>query len=170
MILPGTASPVPDLSRPFRRRTMTTVDAPTTHAAAPAAPPRTGALSAVLWFKITVTALLWCIPLLLVPLVPPERLGFPPLGSRVFLQLLGAAFLALLVGYVGGLRALRRGESAADVVTVGLVSNGLACLLVVGYGVAGEYASWGLLAQVYMWLSAAATGLVTLGLAVFGRR
>lgn len=149
---------------------MTIPDAAATRDRGVGTPPRTRALSAVLRFKIAVTALLWCIPLLLVPVEYLQPAGFPPLGPPVFLQLLGAAYLALLVGYVGGLRALRRGQPVTDVVAVGLVSNALGCLLAVGYGLAGEYAGWGPLAQAYMWISAAAAGLVTLGLAVYGRR
>jgi hypothetical protein len=149
---------------------MTTVDVAATPHLAPGTARRTRALAAVLKFKIAVTAVLWCLPLLLVPARLLERIpGVPPLGPAVFLQLLGAAYLGLLVGYVGGLRALRRGQPVAGVVAMGLVSNGLGFLLAAGYGVAGAYADWGTLAQAYMWLSAAAAGLVALGLAVYGR-
>jgi hypothetical protein len=87
----------------------------------------------------------------------------------VFMKLLGAAFTALLVGYVRGLSALADGRHPADTVLVGLVSNALACLIIVGYGLAGAYAGWGRKARIYMWSSAAATGFVSIGLLVYGR-
>jgi hypothetical protein len=121
-------------------------------------------LEAVLWFKILVTAVLWAFPLLFSPVSVFRRLGFPVPEPMVFARLLGAAFLALGVGYVLGLRTLHGGRYPADTVLVGLVSNGLACGLLVAYGLAGAYAPWGRAARVYMWISALATGLVTLGL------
>ncbi|HEX6372040.1 MAG TPA: hypothetical protein VF006_24155 [Longimicrobium sp.] len=129
-----------------------------------------GALTNVLRFKIAVTAGLWCIPLLLVPGTFFTSFGFPAEVPVVLVRLLGAAYLALLVAYVGGLRAVRDGKSAGTAVGMGLVSNGAACILLLGYGLAGDYAGWGGLAQAYMWASAAAAGLVTLGLASFGRQ
>jgi hypothetical protein len=127
-------------------------------------------LRAVLWFKIGVTVLLWALPLLFAPRGVFRRLGFPDPGpAMVFMRLLGAAFVALLVAYVQGLGALGRGESTADTVAVGAVSNGLACLVILLYGVAGAYADWGRAARAYMWISALATGLVTLGLLTASR-
>jgi hypothetical protein len=121
-------------------------------------------LKSVLLFKIWVTVVLWAAPLLFTPARAYETLGFPPPGPMVFMRLLGAAFTALLVGYVRGLKVLRDGGYPADTVLVGLVSNALACLIIVAYGIAGEYSGWGALAQLYMWGSALATGLVTAGL------
>ncbi len=126
-------------------------------------------LKPVLLFKIWFTMLFWAVPLLAAPAGLYEPLGFPRPTAMVFMKLLGAAFLALLVSYVQGLRALKRGQSAANAVAVGIVSNGLACLVILLYGAMGEYGAWGHLARAYMWVSAAATGLVTLGL-VLARR
>jgi hypothetical protein len=127
-------------------------------------------LEHVLWVKIVLTAVLWAAPLLLCPVRLFRTLGFPPPEPMVFTRLLGAAFLSLLVGYVQGLQALVHGEHPAGTVVVGMVSNGLACVLIIGYGLAGTYARWGRVARVYMWLSALATGLITLGLFVTGWR
>jgi hypothetical protein len=121
-------------------------------------------LDLVLYFKIGVTALFWAFPLLLLPRGVFRRLGFPDPLPMVFMRLLGAAYLALGVGYVRGLMMLKGGQHPADTILVGLVSNGLACALLVGYGLAGRYAEWGRLARLFMWMSAGLTGIITLGL------
>ena len=69
-----------------------------------------------------------------------------------------------------GLRRLNAGRSPADAVTVGIVSNGLAAALLLGYGVAGEFAEWGAPARAFMGISAAATALITIGLVAFRPR
>jgi len=127
-------------------------------------------LRTVLWIKIGVTVALWCTPLLLAPCGVFRALGFPAPGTLiVFLRLLGAAYLALLVGYVRAYRALRAGLHPGDAVAVGIVSNAGGSLILLGYGMAGAYAGWGGWAQAYMWVSAAAAGLIALGLATADR-
>lgn len=121
-------------------------------------------LAAVLWIKIVATALLWAGPLLLFPMAWLRRLGFPDAQPRVFMRLLGAAFTALLVDYVRGLRTLNAGTYPADTVLVGAVSNGLACAILLLHGVRGAYTGWGRAARWAMWFSAAVTGFVTVGL------
>lgn len=121
-------------------------------------------LAAVLWIKIAATALLWAGPLLLFPDSWLRALGFPDVRPRIFRHLLGAAFTALLVGYVRGLRTLYAGEYPADAVVVGAVSNGLACAILLLYGFGGAFAEWGRPARWMMWLSAVLTGFVTVGL------
>jgi hypothetical protein len=122
----------------------------------------------VLWAKIAITAAFWAGPLLLAPEGLFGRLGFPP-RPMVFIRLLGAAYLALLVGYVLGLRTAQASGYPGQTVTVGIVSNGLACLLIVYYGVRGSYRPWGGKARAFMWASALAAGLITLGLFLTGR-
>jgi hypothetical protein len=126
-------------------------------------------LELVLWIKIALTVV-WAVPLLLAPAGVFRALGFPPPEPRVFTRLLGAAFLALLVGYLQGVQALARSEHPAGTVVVGMVSNGLACALLAGHGLAGAYRQWGRGARWFMWGSALATGFVTVGLAVAGWR
>lgn len=127
-------------------------------------------LKFVLWFKIIITAVCWAFPLLLSSSRIFGAVGFRP-GPQpmVFMKLLGAAFLALGVGYVRGLVMLQGGRYPADAVLVGKVSNGLACVLIVVYGLLGAYAGWGPYARAFMWFSAAATGFVTIGLFVAKR-
>lgn len=121
-------------------------------------------LATVLRIKIAVTVLFWCAPLLLAPPEVFRALGFPAPGPWIFVQLLGASYLALLVGYVRALRAVSAGRPARDAVAVGIVSNGAASLLLLGHGLAGAYAGWGPLARAFMWGSSAAAGLIALGL------
>lgn len=121
-------------------------------------------LAFVLWAKIVATALLWAGPLLLFPVSWLRRLGFPDPRPRVFVRLLGAAFTALLVGYAWGLATLRAGVYPAGTVLVGAVSNGLACAILLHHGARGDFEDWGRPARWTMWISAAVTGLVTVGL------
>ncbi|MDY7096281.1 MAG: hypothetical protein SX243_25170 [Acidobacteriota bacterium] len=50
------------------------------------------------------------------------------------------------------------------------MSNGGACGNLVVFGLLGSYSQWGKLAQVFVWGSAAVTGLVALSLYAYGVR
>lgn len=78
------------------------------------------------------------------------------------------AYTALIVGYIFGLRNAMTGIYPAEVVWVGIVSNGGACLLLTIAAIQGVWCSWSGLAQGYMWGSLIATGAITTGLIVFG--
>jgi len=104
--------------------------------------------------KITITGLFWCVPLLVFPSTWFVALGMPAPEPLMFARLLGAAYLALLVGYYMGLKGLVAGESPMPVMNMGIVSNGLACLLLAYFGATGSWSSWGTGAQGFMWLSA----------------
>jgi hypothetical protein len=96
------------------------------------------------------------------------RVGMPEPKPMLFLRLLGATFLALVMGYISALRRLGRGDDVRDIVWVGITSNGLASLILLLSGIAGAWKEWGILARIYMWASALATALITLGLVVAG--
>jgi hypothetical protein len=124
----------------------------------------------VLGFKIVVTLLLWVLPLLCAPELL-VRAGIPAAaGMAVFLRLLGAAFLALLLGYCLAYRDLGRHRDITNTVWVGRLSNGLACLILVSYGATGHWRTWGPPARIIMWGSAAATGVITIGLLLADHR
>lgn len=128
-------------------------------------------LKFVLLSKILLTFAAWSLPQLVFPLSWLMAIGFPAPGTAsVFVRLLGAAYLALGVGYVLGYRDLSEGKQIANVVSVGIISNSLACIILLIFGILGSWNDWGMLAQVFMWGSAAATGLITLGLALTGHR
>lgn len=127
-----------------------------------------GLLATVLKAKVLFTLTFWSLPLLLCPASWFVRVGMPEPKPMLFLRLLGAAFLALVVGYTSGLRRLGRSDDVRDIVWVGITSNGLASLILVRSGIAGAWKEWGILAQIYMWISALATALITLWLAVAG--
>lgn len=103
-------------------------------------------LRIVLWIKIGFTVV-WAVPLLLFPGGCFEKLGFPRPVPMIFTKLLGAAFLALLVGYYRGVQAFGAGRAPKDAVVVGIVSNGLASALLMAYGVAGEFDDWKVIAR-----------------------
>lgn len=129
-----------------------------------------GALRFVLWVKVAFT-LVWAGLLLFLSAEQFETLGMVDRPQpRVFTRLLGVAFVALLYGYLRGIQALNAGRAPKDAVAVGIVSNGLASVMLIAHGVAGDYDGWGKLAQGGMWVSAAATGLITLGLTAFRPR
>ena len=123
-------------------------------------------LKIVLTIKIIYTAAFWSLPLLVCPRRAAKLLGIPAPQPILFAHLLGAAFLALLVGYVLGLRDLANGKEAGNTVWVGIVSNGVAFALLLIF--AGQWRRWGARGAIYMWSSTAVTLLITLGLIVFG--
>jgi hypothetical protein len=125
-------------------------------------------LSKVFVFKILLTIIGWCFPLLLSPPSWLEGLGLPQQSTYLFIKLLGMAYLALVVGYGFGLRESLRGRRAIGTIWVGIVSNGGACLLLTFYGLSGAWNTWGNLLPWAMWASIGATGLITLGLVLFG--
>lgn len=126
------------------------------------------ALSIVLLSKILFTLTFWCIPLLFFPASLFIRLGIPEPQPILFIRLLGSAYVALTVGYIFGFKALHQGKNIQDVLWVGTVSNGLASILLFVYGAGGIWSEWSSLAQFYMWWSAIATALITLGLLITG--
>ena len=87
----------------------------------------------------------------------------------LFVRLLGAAYVALLVGYFGGLREARANRDPAGPVRVGIVSNGLAAIILAIHGPTGAWSSWGVFAQVLMWASLGATIAITAGLVRYRR-
>lgn len=123
-------------------------------------------LSIVLLIKISFTLIFWCIPLLFFPSSLFVRLGTPEPQPILFVRLLGAAYLALTVGYLFGFDALHQGKNILDVTWVGIVSNGLASIILFIYGTMGIWSSWSNLSRFYMWGSAIATALITLGLLI----
>ncbi len=125
------------------------------------------ALRALLIRKIAITGLFWCMPLLAFPSSWFVALGIPAPEPLIFVRLLGAAYLALLVGYYMGMRGMGQGESPAQVIHMGIASNGLACLLLVVFGTSGAWPSWGTGAQIFLWLSAAGACATTFSLLRF---
>jgi hypothetical protein len=123
-------------------------------------------LANVFLAKIVVTAVFWCVPLLASPPSLIQAIGMPSPHPIVFARLLGAAYLALLVVYWHGWTEARRGSRCIVAVRAGVVSNGLAALLMVGYGVAGEWDGWSVAGQAYMWGSGMLAGAITVGLLV----
>lgn len=124
-------------------------------------------LKATLILKILLT-ICWSASLLFLSGTQFEKLGMPEPKPILFTRLLGAAFLALLVGYALGLRDLHRGKMPVNTMLVGIVSNGLACVLIVYFGFQGTWSEWGEVARYCMWCSAIFTGLITglLGISV----
>lgn len=121
-------------------------------------------LQKLLLRKIVITAGLICLPLLTFPASWYPALGVPAPEPLMFARLLGAAYLALLVGYYLGLRGVGAGENPAAAVLMGITSNGFACALLVYFGARGSWSEWGVGAQVYLWLLAAGAFSITLNL------
>ena len=124
-------------------------------------------LQLVLLFKIILTFGLWSVPLLGFPSSWLIAIGFPnPEATIVFIRLLGAAYFALGAGYVLGYCDFSRNKDIGNTVTVGIISNGLACTILLIFGILGSWSDWGIWVQAFMWGSAVATGLITFGLVV----
>ncbi len=122
--------------------------------------------------KVALTLLLWLPPLLLPdPLLNwmiRAVLGIDRLEPKIFIHLLGAAFLALTINYWVGIKRIKAKKEVEHIVWVGVVSNGLASLLIFLYGFLGSYQEWSLIGQIYMWFSAFLAGFITVGLLVTG--
>ena len=123
---------------------------------------------AVLIAKIVLTLFCWCLPLLLFPPAWFLRLGVPLPEPVIFARLLGAAYLALIVGYSFGLGEIKRGIFPNQAVWMGIVSNGLGCGLLAFSGMMGYWTRWTDRGQVFMWFSALATLCIT-GLLVWSK-
>jgi hypothetical protein len=123
-------------------------------------------LNIILAAKIVVTAILWSLPLLIAPRKSARLLGIPDPSPIIFVYLLGAAYTALLVGYVFGLISLTRGQDILNVIWVGIVSNGLAFILLLLFH--SEWKQWPFRARLYMWGSTALSFVITAGLVLFG--
>ena len=124
----------------------------------------------VLIAKIGLTLLLWGPPLLLAPNSWLQWLGFPPLEPALFRRLLGAAYVALVFGYSGGVRDIARGRWPGATIAMGIVSNGVAAALITAAIATGAMAGWGAWAYGYMLMSAVTTAVITLALSVVAVR
>lgn len=83
------------------------------------------------------------------------------------------AALALTVGYCFGLResyAYRNkpARRAMSIIWVGIVSNTGASLILLLYGISGAWNTWGFALQCGLWVSMGLTGLIAIGLSLFG--
>ena len=117
-------------------------------------------LRRVLRVKIGLTLVLWALPCLLMPAAWFRFAGLNLLGVEavLFCRLLGAAYVALCVGY--GL-ALRAPEKHPGMRLVGIVSNGLAAAVVWTFIFQGALAELPLRGKVYLTASAVVTTLLT---------
>ncbi len=127
-------------------------------------------LRRVLLVKIWVTTILWCAPLLTFSGSLFRFVGLPVPTPIVFARLLGAAYAALIVVYVHGVGELDGGRFPVTAVRVGLVSNGLAAVLLALYGIRGAWSSWPWRGQLFMWGSLAATILLAGAIFLAGRQ
>ena len=125
-------------------------------------------LRRVLAAKILLTLGLWAGPALLLPApwFPVIGIPEPPLAQLVFVRLLGAAYVALVTGYALAWRAPARYPGA---ILVGIVSNGLAALVILSVGSAGGFATWSPLGATYIWGSGGIAGSLAVALAITGR-
>lgn len=127
-------------------------------------------LKGLLIRKIVITAVFWCLPLLFFPASWFSALGAVAPEPIVFARLLGAAYLALLVGYYGGLQSIKKGEVPLQSMHMGIASNGMAAVLLAYFGATGAWTNWGLGATIFMWVSAAGALSITASLVRFRLR
>lgn len=120
----------------------------------------------VLQFKIIATLAAWCIPLLLFPNEWILAAGFPSSVTGMIPQLLGWAYLSLLVGYSYGLKAALSGKTDQATIAMGVVSNLGAGIILLSYGFQGAWNGWGRYAQFHMWMSACSAVAISAGLYV----
>lgn len=111
--------------------------------------------------KIVITALFLCIPLLLFPASLFNSLGIPLTVPTMFLRLLGVAYLALIVGYYYGIKALERQQNPLFAIDMGIASNGAAFVVIIYFGITGAWTKWSLAAELYMWALSFGALLIT---------
>lgn len=111
--------------------------------------------------KIVITAVFWCVPLILFPPSLFVLLGIPSPQPLIFVRLLGIAYCALLIGYYGGIKALDKHQDPIVVLNMAIVSNGGAGLIFLYFGITGGWSGWGAGAQIYMWLFTLGTFIMT---------
>lgn len=116
----------------------------------------------VLVVKISVTIVFWCIPLLFFPASWFVKFGLPAPEPMMFVRLLGAAFLALVVGYSFGLDDIKKGKKPTNVIWMGIVSNGFACIILTYYLLTEGYIKWNTLGQIFVTVSALTTFCITI--------
>lgn len=126
------------------------------------------ALTWIIAAKIVLTAGCW-VPFSFAPDWFLRLLGVPVPQPILFVRLLGAGYVALLVVYVAGFCEALDGRYPALPVRVGLVSNGLAAIVLAYHGLSGAWTAWESGGQFCMWASLAATIFITAGLARFGQ-
>lgn len=123
-------------------------------------------LRKTLLFKIIVTALFWAAPLSFLPPSFFRFMGIPYQGTYLFIRLLGVAYWGLVAGYAWGLSQERKGADTDGVTIMGLVSNGGALVVLLGYFLPGRFAAWGILAQIYLMASMTVLALISALLAI----
>ncbi|GBD89860.1 hypothetical protein BMS3Abin04_00573 [bacterium BMS3Abin04] len=124
-------------------------------------------LKNILLAKIIITTIFWAAPLLFAPPDLFVLLGIPVPHPILFIRLLGAAYFSLIFVYVYGyrlLKAKRNPLSAELSISTGIVSSGLAFIVLFYLGISGSWAEWGLIGQIYMWGSVVLTFMLTAGL------
>jgi len=110
------------------------------------------ALRSILIRKIVITVLFICIPLIFFSSSLLESFGIQVGTSLLIFRLLGVAYLALCIGYFGGIKMIDCGRDASSIADMGIASNGLAGFVFVYFGVIGSWDSWNQFAKIYMWL------------------
>jgi hypothetical protein len=126
-------------------------------------------MKAILLVKIIVTTVLWAAPLLFGTPELFRFFGIPFPEPAIFLRLLGMAYFSLVFIYYNGYKLLkiRRNVAASEIaISTGIVSNGLAFIVLFFAGLSGEWKTWGLIGQIYMWLSTILTFLFAIGLQI----
>lgn len=96
-------------------------------------------LTLLLVIKIIVTFAMVALPFLLFPKARLETAMAITAASGELFRLYGAAILALLVGYAGGVWQVSQGAFPWGVVAMGVVSNGGAFLVLLKTGAAARY-------------------------------
>jgi len=104
------------------------------------------------------------LPLLFAPKYLFEWVGVPFPEPEIFNRLLGGTYAALIVAYYHGLIEARSGGLATVTIRIGIISNGVAAIILGRFGLNGAWINWSFPAKIYMWVSFATTVLITLSL------
>ena len=119
-------------------------------------------LDRVLIFKMFMTVV-W-IAFLMIDKLSNGLLGIHKQEPMLYRRLLGGAYAALLYGYGRGYWNRKHNKHIRPVVEVGIVSNGLAALILFYFGGRGTWKTWRWITKGAMWFSAGAAFAITSGL------
>ena len=127
-------------------------------------------LANIIALKIVVTLSCWSFPLLVAPGFFLTQAGLAWPANSLLLSLLGWAYAALCVGYGHGFLQARKGVREKGILTMGVASNGGACLIMLVYALTGMAPELTLFGNVIALGSVVFTGFFAVSLYHLGLR
>lgn len=120
----------------------------------------------VLYIKIIFTVFLWAIPALFIPETMLQSIEVTIISPKYPGKLLGAAYIALAIGYFDGLLRARKGIQPTGTIIMGIISNGAATIILILYAFPEIKSDSSPVETIFIYFSTAITALLTAGLII----